>query len=173
MDPDVRLSSSALHTGQGQRRGCQRASGNPCRSMCQFTVRRQGVRPNSSENMPLWQCLALEHPEVTLSRGVTLAPIARTLSQGQFEWRGPNHTVGCRLPIWVPGYGYDPRLQTWSVRSLAHCFRCAVRAPFAMACKCSQMSRTASSGLGGSRLSTARPCATSGPEAPARYCHKV
>src|SRR5262245_24884634 len=41
-----------------------------------------GVRPNSSEKTPLWQCFALEHLEVTLSRGVTLAHIARTLSQG-------------------------------------------------------------------------------------------
>jgi hypothetical protein len=31
----------------------------------------------------LWQCFALEHLEMALSRGATLAHIARTLSHGQ------------------------------------------------------------------------------------------
>jgi len=40
--------------------------------------------PKLFRKYALWQCFALEHLEVALSRGATLAHIAGTLSQGLF-----------------------------------------------------------------------------------------
>src|SRR5262249_49820024 len=67
-------------------------------------VRRQCIRLNSSENAPLWQHFALEHPEATLARGATLAHIARTLSQGQFAGQPSSNRVGSEVRASVAGH---------------------------------------------------------------------